>query len=222
MPRNAALYVYALAAPGLPRQLRVRGLPLKSIVIGKVAAIVEARVEAPAISEASLREQHAVILDLWRRTDALLPVRFGSLIARDALESHLTAGQSALTRALEQVRGRVQMTVRILGDPPAAPLPARVPRETSGTAYLSARRQRTAVAERDVVRIRRVVTRFVVDERVDPGVGAVRASVFHLIAAADVGGYRTALATATAAAPVRRLVVTGPWPAFAFAPEFPR
>ena len=52
------------------------------IDIGAVAAIVESVDAPPDASEATLLEQHAIVVRLARRFDALLPVRFGAVFTR--------------------------------------------------------------------------------------------------------------------------------------------
>lgn len=227
MGREARLNVLALAAPGFPRRLRVRGHTLTSILVGPsrgrgadaVAVIAERVLEAPPLSEASLREQHAVVIEVWRRADALVPARFGTVLGERELKARVAAVAPALARVLRHVRGRVQMTVRVFGDPPPGD-PASLPRGT-GTAYMTALRDRAAALSRVAAEVRRPVEAFVVDERLEPGQGALLLSLFHLIATADEARYRAALQSARGPAQPQHVTISGPWPPFAFAPELP-
>lgn len=227
MDRKAPCYVYALAAPGLPRRLRIAGHTLMSLPVAtpvrggaaSIVAVVERRREPPPISEASLREQHAIVVELWRRCDRLLPVRFGAMMSEGALQVRVRAAAPVLDRMLQQVGGRVQMTVRVFEEVPVTER-AVIPR-TSGTAYLKGLRDRAGSLSRAAMEIGRPVEAFVVEERVEPGQGALRVSLFHLIAASDEARYRAALAASGDATSGRRVTVSGPWPPFAFAPELP-
>ena len=61
---------------------------------------------------------------------------------------------------------------------------------------------------------------FAIDERIQQGRGAVRATLFHLVQRQSVDAYRAAAETAlsTLLSPWSG-TVSGPWPPFAFAPE---
>lgn len=212
-------YVYALAAPGLPRRFASRGRTLRAIDIGDISAIVERVRKAPDPTERTLREQHAIVGQLAARVDALLPARFGALFTPAELRARVKAEHDVIRDALDRVRGRVQMTVRLYSA--SAPPPA-LPHVSSGTAYLAARSERERALRRDAARIRRAVSRFVGEQRLDSGKGDVRGTLYHLIRAEHVDRYRTAVeAFAPSLAPVR-LTVSGPWPAFAFVPELRR
>jgi hypothetical protein len=95
----------------------------------------------------------------------------------------------------------------------------RVPRSGPGGAYL---RERAAAAarERDVPGfepVRAAVRRWVRDERVEKREGV--ASVYHLVPRASADSYRTAAERAGADSGLR-VVVTGPFPPYAFADVF--
>ena len=210
-------YVYALAEAGEQRRFTVGKRSLRAVVIDGVAAIIENRREAPRPTEAALREQHAVVTMLSRRLEAVLPVRFGALFAADELAARVARVRRALLDALERVRGRVQMTVRV-NAPPALPAAGSRP----GTAYLKARLERERAVRECVRRIGRVASRFAVDRRVDARNDGSGAAVYHLIDAADVEDYTAAIATLAPSLSPVRITVTGPWPAFAFGPELKR
>jgi len=222
MAREATLNVYAFTLPGLPRRLRVRGHALTASVMegprrrGAVAVIAERVAGPPSLSEESLREQHAIVMDLWQRTGCLLPVRFGTVLGERELRTRVAAAVPSLMRSLHHVRGRVQMTVRLFGEPSAGDTAG--PAGASGTAYLQALRDRSSAIADLAAAVRGPVLALVEDERVDPGQGTLRLSVYHLIAAADEPRYRSALASVARAMPARA-AISGPWPPFAFAPE---
>ena len=86
----------------------------------------------------------------------------------------------------------------------------------SGTAYLQGRAEAVARANEipGFEPVRDAVRRWVRDERVERR-GAI-ASVYHLIPRTAADGYRRAIGRAAAGGGLR-VVVSGPWPAYAFA-----
>jgi hypothetical protein len=211
------LYVYALADRGLPRRLRVKGRALDVIAAGPLDAIVERHRPPPDVSEASLREQHAIVGELFRRRVALLPVRFGSLIDAADLARRVAAAEPALRAALAHVRGRAQMTVRVFGEPDAAPDVPRAP--GTGAEYLTARLAQSRPPAATVAAIRDALGGLSVDEQVEGAKGHVRATVYHLVPETKLRAYLKAAETLRAALAPLRVTVTGPWPPFAFVPE---
>jgi hypothetical protein len=111
----------------------------------------------------------------------------------------------------DQGSGQPAAVARTLSGPRGEPGKAR----PTGTAYLKAR-----AAERDVPEfapVRAVVRRWVRDERVEKR-GRL-ASVYHLVPRGAAPAYRRALEAAAAAAGLR-IVVSGPWPPYAFSSPF--
>lgn len=212
--RHEELDVYALAATPLPQRVRVGRASLRVIFVGPVAAIAGPPRHAQTVEDA-LREQHTIVLALAERFDPLLPARFGSRMTRARLEAAIRASAEVVTTALTHVRGRRQMTVRLIG--PEAPERAQKPPVT-GTSYLAARRAAHAVPA-EAAPLRQAVASLVVDERVQPGRGGIRSTLFHLVSREDVERYEQAVEASAARLAPWRAVVTGPWPPFAFAPE---
>jgi hypothetical protein len=148
--------------------------------------------------------------------NAMLPVRFGALVERSELERVIDLRRAVLLRALRQVRGKAQMTIRVFGratDPPRA---SRL--TATGTDYLRER----AAASRPVVtpaaeELRRAVRALVSAERLDPGRGALQLSMHHLVPRARVDDYQARADRVLESTP--QLVLSGPWPPFAFAPD---
>lgn len=217
--RGTLYYVYALADAGLPRRFACGRRTLRSIDIRGVSVVAETVREPRATTEQALREQHAIVARLARRVQALLPVRFGAVFTPAELDARVKSEHDVLRDALDRVRGHVQMTVRLQSDTAGSLQPARV---SSGTAYLAARSGRDRALRRHAGRIRRAVSGLVADQRLDPGKSGLQGTVYHLIRSTDVERYRAALdAVAPSLAPVR-LMVTGPWPVFAFVPALGR
>ena len=72
-------------------------------------AAVGEMAERPAVSEATLRAHDAVIRRLADTVDAILPVRFGSLLSESALTDALAVRGRELTEALALDRARLHV-----------------------------------------------------------------------------------------------------------------
>ena len=217
-------YVYALMDASShrgarhPRTLRVLGRTIRLRRIGDVYAAIEERAGPPELSEAALRFQHQVVVALARRFEALLPVRFGASVHADELARLIAARRIALQRGFDLVRGREQMTVRIFGSERAEPVSGPL---RTGSEYLRRRRLGArALVPAGGQRIRRAVKGMVEQERLDPGRGHVLVTLHHLVARGLADEYRSRVRLAFAGPPRReQVVVSGPWPPFAFTPD---
>jgi len=210
------LCVYAIA-PRRATRITVRGVAgetLQAIPIGRLEAIVGRVRAVPAPTARNLRRFDRMMSALWRRTPALLPARFGTA-ARDAsdLQAMIHDREQTLRRRLRAVRNRAQMTVRIVqgNSEPDMAHPTGIEKQ-SGTQYLRSRQRAHAVPAFDPLRAR--VRRWVRDERMEKG-GSV-ASMYHLIPSGSVDRYRAAIERAAREEGVR-MIVSGPWPPYAFA-----
>ena len=200
------MLVLAIADARAARRAAVDAITVKS-----VAAIVEQRASMPRVTERALKRQLAQLARLEKLGLTILPVRFGTSVRSvPELRALLGPQAAALSDALARVRGRRQMTVRVRG--------ARAPlSRASGASYIAGLVKAARLPEADA--LRRAVSGFVVDERVDtaarPGFAG---AVHHLVDADDVDAYRAAVAGVQRAAP-RRFVATGPMMPFAFTPD---
>lgn len=226
------LWVYALTAGNvrLPPVLGARRERLRVVRTGRVAAIVGAHRRPPRAWADELRRFDGVVRRLACSLPAILPVRFGSCFdTAEELAFVLSSRQTMLRRALAHVRGRVQMTVRIVpGRRPGVETSTRAARTghvravskkvppPSGTAYLKTRALEAARARQvaGFEPVRAAVQRWVRDERVEHC--AAVTTVFHLVPGRSADAYRRALGRALASAGLKA-AVSGPWPPYAFA-----
>jgi hypothetical protein len=219
----SALYLYALlgTAPRRPG----RGLRVLAVDGLRVAAREVEAEAAPRPTATALRGHDATVRRLARGVDAVLPFRFGTVVAgRDELRRLLAPRAAALREALALVAGREQMTVRVFGTPRRRVSAARrrvsAGRRTGGPGarYLAARAREHAVPELDP--IRPALAAFVRAERTERHrTPPLLASVYHLVDRRRGAAYRAALRRAVRGAAGVRLRVSGPWPPYAFAPE---
>jgi gas vesicle protein GvpL/GvpF len=228
-------WVYALVSPA-PGRFSLTGMAgerLRVITVDRIGAVVGELRRAPAPSVRNLRRYAAAIEAIALRVPAILPARFATTVAdRDELAFILRSRRATLRAGLRAVRARSQMTIRLLvesesGDAPF-PSRSRVTRRTrlrlgygatQGTQYLQ-QRMAIAAAARAVPLfgpIREAVRRYIKDERVERRGGVV--TINHLVSCAATTRYRAAIERAADENGVR-LIVSGPWPPYAFADDW--
>jgi hypothetical protein len=200
------------------------GERLRVVRVGSLAAVVGTLPRKPSTARHALIAYDAAVRRIAALTTGIVPARFNTVVADDEeIAMILHARQATLKRALAHVRNRVQMTVRVpmkpveraLSDSLRGPGKIRATPVT-GAEFLRARAM-AAAEERQVPGfdpIRAAVAKWVRDERVEKRAGV--ASVYHLVPVASAATYRRALERA--AAPLAmRLIVSGPFPPYAFA-----
>jgi hypothetical protein len=185
--------------------------------VGRLTAIVADVRRAPEATPPQLRKYHQLIAGLAAMYPALIPAQFGTMMQDGELVMVLQSRTRSLSDALRHVRGRVQMTIRIAGRDAQASRARTLPleRPSSGAEYLRERARQAAI-ERDVNGfgpVRQAIERWVRDERVEVRSGVT--SVYHLVPRHSVAAYRRA-ATAAAEHAALRVIITGPFPPYAF------
>jgi hypothetical protein len=225
------LFVYALVSPP-PARLNVTGVGgerLKVITVARIGVVTGELRRAPAPSITNLRRYAAVMESIAAKASAVLPARYGTAVGDvDELSIIIRSRRRQFRQRLGAVRHRAQMTLRLLesesGDA-SSPSQSTVTRRTrlrlgygatQGTQYLR-RRIADAAAARAVPAfdpVRPAISRYVKDERVEKRAGVV--TINHLVPRAAADRYRSAVER-TAADRGVRLIVTGPWPPYAFA-----
>src|SRR6266571_7638566 len=146
--------VYALVSPA-PARLKLAGIGgerLRVITVDRLSAIVGELKRVPGPTIKNLRRYAAVIEAIASKVPAILPARFATTVAdRDELAFILRSRGTALRQRLRAVRGRAQMTIRLVGsDPGDVTLRGQTPvtrrsgvrprnKATQGTQYLQQR-----------------------------------------------------------------------------------
>ena len=154
---------------------------------------------------------------------AVLPARFGAFVDERELGIVVSQRRELILEALALVRGRRQMTARLLGveSPEGPPLPTAPVHAATGAEYWRAAGKRWCRG-----RCRRRCARSPDAGTPSGRCGArgrgrrrVTATLYHLIEGNHVGRYRKALAPFQSRTGDAALAVTGPWPPFAFTPD---
>jgi len=198
------LNLYALADTPPGAALRgALGEPVRAVPCGGLFALAGEVESAPPLSAESLRAHDAAVRRLAAACAALLPVRFGAAVESIDLSQHA----AELLEALEMVRNREQMTLRVYAE-------AKRPDRSSGTAYLESLRRARAVPEIDPLRA--ALAPLIHAERTEPHGESLVASVYHLIDRGRSAEYLRKLAEVPLDV---RVSASGPWPAWSFAPE---
>ncbi len=222
-----AWYVFALV-DDMPTGTPGTGLtgPLGIRRVGSILAVVERRADVPPAEFGTLQRHQAVVSDLAARVPAILPVRFGTLLDTDALEEVLVEREGDVADGFDLVRGRVQFTWRqkqVRGPRSEVRGPGsevRSPKSDvrSGTDYLRrAARLMKPTAPAVWRPIRSKLKPLVAAERYQPATASAPESLYHLVARTDATSYRRLGAELASAG--RKMLLTGPFPPFAFTPE---
>ena len=193
------------------RRTRVAGLDL---VIGSVARV-------PRPTAAALRRYDVAVRQLMATHGSVLPARHGTCAATlDELTHVIQERRDALRRSLRLVRHRVQMTVRVFSGSESVQSRFRVGSEwsdeaTQGRQYLQRRAAEMQIPGSEPLRA--AVKTWVRAERVERhDRGRLAGSIYHLVPRGATAAYRISLQRAALAADLT-IVVSGPWPPYAFA-----
>jgi len=221
------LYIYAIAfadiEPAGPLGTGIGDEPLLMVSAGGLVAVAGSLPAHPSADTETLKRQDAVVRRLAGLFPALLPVRFGESAPDVAtLISRIAPRESELTAALNLVRGCVQMTLRVFGEPDPAPEPGPAISGGPGARYLETRR-REQEALRSLPEIGALSTALrplLRAERIERhGDGPLLGTAYHLVPREGTAAYLAAVEEARGRIGGRRIAATGPWPPYAFAPE---
>jgi hypothetical protein len=220
------IYLYALVdeEPSGPLGEGIVGEPLHLLPQGKLAAVVGEIRERPRPDRETLERQDAVVRRLAGLFAAILPARFGETFADEAaLANRLAPREREVAEALALVRGCVQMTLRVFGEPDARPEPEAAPAGGPGKRYLATRRREIERAHSlpEIEPLREALRPLLRAERIErhEAAGPLLGTAYHLVACGETGAYLATLEVARERLGGRRVAATGPWPPYAFAPE---
>jgi hypothetical protein len=193
----------------------ISGHVVHSVAVGGVAAVVGDVGEGPAApTEAAVLEHARVVDELMGSSDALLPARFGhGFVDEGALADALAAREPQLEAALEQVRGCVELGLRVVRHDEAT-----APSTGTGTGYMQARLASVREAESTAKDVH------------DALAGLARGSTHQVLATSqlvltgayllpreDVDSFRERVEEIEQDHPELSFLCTGPWPPYSFA-----
>jgi Gas vesicle synthesis protein GvpL/GvpF len=218
------LYIYAVVEgePAGPLGEGIEGEPLRRIAAGGISAVAGLIPAPPHPSHETLKRQDAVVQRLAGLFTALLPARFGESAADEAaLAAKLVPRERELAEALKLVRGCVQMTLRVFGEPDPAPEPGPIEVGGPGARYLETRRreQQRLCSLPEIGPLGEALRPLLKAERIERhAAGPLLGTAYHLVPREGTAAYLAAVEETRGRIGSRRVAATGPWPPYAFAP----
>jgi hypothetical protein len=214
------IHVYAFAEQlrALPELDGVDGAPLERRQVDGFDAVVSRRARTSDAS--SLRGDalaHGVVVEaLVGLAASVLPVRFGEGAGDEPALGRLLAERSPeLRRALDRVRGCVEIGLRIAGDDAARPAPA-----ATGVAYMQGLREVEEERRRTIGALHEELTRLARETRIDAPVPAgLRFSAAYLVDRGALAAARDRTDRFASGNPQLSVLCTGPWAPYSFAEE---
>ena len=226
------IYLYAITdLPDLPvpAEPGLEGTSLFSLAYRDIAAVVSPLTTSAVPPTEDNLWQHEAVVETLMADRAVLPVRFGTLLADEtAIRAALAAHYANFVASLDRVRGRVELGLRVLWEMADSRWQtagsSQQPSATSGRAYLMARleeeRQRQAwreQAEALAEEIHAPLDQLAADSTrqvlITPRLLLTAA---YLVERDQVATFRQKVEALSAAYPKLRLLCTGPWPAYNF------
>jgi Gas vesicle synthesis protein GvpL/GvpF len=223
------LYAYCLAddidvledpAPG------ISGAPVRLLKIEGFSVLVsDLNADVVQVTRDNALAHAAVVRSILGRTTPL-PFRFGTLVTEQQLINYLSARKPALVTKLEDVRGCVEMSVKIIREPSAAePEPNENVNQGAGTSFLAQKRREILGGEQSASEAASIstwlhdkVSGLVRHEQVTlrPTEKLVLAAA-HLVERAQITKYRENMAETCQVRPELHFLLSGPWPPYSFA-----
>ena len=232
-----SLYVYCLGddlgGAAFEGVAGVGGARVRVLDLGALAAVVsEAGAEEAAVNEENLLAHNRVNAAALAASTPL-PCRFGTLAAAERLAAYVSQNSPALEAALARVRGRVEMSVKLMEKSEVGSRKSEVDAEAglvglkaagAGTAFLLKKR-RELLGEEGARRRAEEAAAWLAQglgelaretaERLSPS-DAIFVRAAHLVERARVEEYRKRLRALAAARRDLRLLTSGPWPPYSF------
>ena len=226
------VYVYCLAE-GVERlnktQRGVSGAPVRIVKFEDLSALVSVgRSDAFKVTRKNALAHHEVVRSITEQTTPL-PVRYGTIVTVQQLSDYVSTHYRAIKAKLADVRGGVEMNVRMIRTIAGADTSQDFEKENvpgPGTAFLREKQRELLRAEAGVDQkrelsswLREKLGDLIKEERISlvPSQTVILARADHLIERIDVQEYRTKMAKAVEERPEVRFMVSGPWPPYSFA-----
>jgi hypothetical protein len=209
--------VYALTEhpATLPPTTGIDGAALSAIEIDGIDAVVsESEAAATVTNEGAVLSHARVVDDLVSANASVLPGRFTSGFGDEAaLRAEIAPRAAKLRGALERVRGKAEIGLRVIRPERSAASPA-----SSGREYLTARLAEVQAAERAAEQIHTPLAAAAGANTLNVlATPELLLSAAYLIPRADVDAFRARVRELDHEHPELTLVCTGPWPPYSFA-----
>jgi hypothetical protein len=227
------IYLYAITdqpeAP-VPAEPGLEGISVFTLTYQDIAAVVSSLTTAEVSPTEDNLWRHEAVVETLMADRAVLPVRFGTLLADEvAAQNVLAAHYADFVASLKQVRGRVELSLRVLWEedtPPPQPSPARGGggKRRDGRAYLMARleeerqrqarrQQAEALAKELHTPLARLAAESTQQVLITPRMLLTAA---YLVDRDQVAAFQREVKALSADHSALRLLCTGPWPAYSF------
>jgi Gas vesicle synthesis protein GvpL/GvpF len=218
-------HLYGIVEPHAPCSRNgLDGQPLIRVGCGDVAAIASDHAESlDAGPLEGMLWEHEEVLEALLEAGPVLPARFGVRFAdREALRVEVQSRSAEFAKALARVRGRVEVSVRLLAREDAPePTDEHVDRAAGpGARYLLERlgERREAARKLESVRTRLAPLAIAERSRLLPRPGTPASAAF-LVERSDLERFRREAQELERELQDVALVCTGPWPPYNFADE---
>jgi hypothetical protein len=226
------IYLYAIAdRPGLPlpASAGMENGCLFTVAHQEIAAVVSPVAAGRVTPTKANLWRHEMVVERLMADRTVLPVRFGTVLAdENAVLGTLAAHGRRFAAALDRVRGRVELGLRVLWDhgerAPSRGKAGTAHEAGGGRAYLLAKleedRQRRALrheAEDWAARIHAPLSRLAVDHvRSVLITSRLLLTASYLVKLDQMEAFRQQVEGLGVAYPNLRFLCTGPWPAYSF------
>jgi hypothetical protein len=198
----------------LPSVRGVAAATLEMVADGPLVAVLSRHGHAPDEPALDALRAHERVVEALMADRAVLPLRFGTTWpSADGVRGALAERQEALLGALDRVRGRVELAVRVMG--PAADAAAAAAPAASGAEYVRAR----LTCARTVAELHAPLAALAVATRRSPQRAGELLRGSYLVEEGAVGRFRRAVQQLQHDHPEAAVLCTGPWPAYSFAEE---
>jgi hypothetical protein len=194
----------------------MRDGPLREATANELAVVFTPREDPVADPSPEALWAHEEVVEALMRDRAVLPMRFGTCLATEDAAVALLEGRGAeFARLLEGVRGRVELSVRVMDGGGESP-----PRPSSGSEYLMQRLGARDDARQIEQAVHAPLARMA--ERSTSNLAPARGGVLtgsYLLDEDGVASFTEQVRRLQETNPSLTLTCTGPWPPYSFVGE---
>lgn len=221
------LYVYCLAEDIDALTAPVSGISGAKVSLLKLEGlsllVSEFDGDSTPVTRDNVLAHDAVVRSMLDQTTPL-PFRFGTLVTEQKLASYISSHRQGLETKLTQVRGCLEMSVKIIWDTDQVDAGSESQESGPGAAFLQQKRREILGGERRAARAKEVsvwlsdqVGMVVREEQtvLSPTQKLIVAAA-HLVERECMPAYRERLAEARKNRPDLHFLVSGPWPPYSF------